>query len=113
MRTSDDGDDLNMPWATIVLVCLAIGLAVFVLNAIGYINLKTWGPKHEEVRREIFENSPSFIHGKQQYLVRLYGEWSTASAAHRDALCAVARNEALSIKPQDIPVALKTWECTN
>jgi hypothetical protein len=104
-------DDLEIPWTFIVLACLAVGLAVFLLHAAGYVTFKTWAPKYEEARRETFENSSAFIRGKQQYLSRLYGEWSQADDAHRGALCSVARNEAVALDPKFIPNNLKEWEC--
>lgn len=106
-----DLDDWNVPWVWIITACVAIGVAVFLLNAGGYISYKTWAPKFEEARRETFENSPSFIRGKQQYLVRLYGEWSRADAEHKGALCTVARQEMIQLKPEYLPPALSEWEC--
>jgi hypothetical protein len=107
----DEKDEFEIPWLGIVLFCVAIGLAVFVLNAMGYVTMKTWGPMYEEARRETFEQSPSFIRGKQQYLVRLHGEWLLADEAHRGAICSVARNEAVPLKTKDLPEMLKEWSC--
>jgi len=104
-------DDLEIPWLSIILVCVAIGLAVFVLHAMGYVTFTAWAPRFEDARRDTFEHSRSFVRGKQQHLLRLYGEWSQADPAHRKALCSIAAVEASELEPRDLPTTLASWEC--
>lgn len=106
-----DDDEPEVPWISLVTWIAAGVVAVFLLYGGGYWIYKTWAPKYEEARRETFEQSPSYVRGKQQYLVRLYGEWSQADEAHRSALCVVARNEALGLDAKYIPSSLQQWEC--
>lgn len=106
-----EDDEIEIPWLKIALACVAIGMAVFILNAMGWISFKTWGPKWEEARRETFENSTSYVQGKQTYLVRLWREWSDADGGQRTAICAVARHEASTLDAKYIPETIKKWEC--
>lgn len=101
----------EVPWISLILWTVAVVAVCFLLYGGGYWIYTTWAPKYEEARRETFEHTPSFIRGKQQYLMRLYGEWSQADTAHRSALCAVARSEALALDAKYVPTHLQSWEC--
>ncbi len=57
---------------------IGVGVLVFVL---AYFNLgmfRFFAPKHENVRREVFENTKSFVKGKTQDLAQYYAEFSKA-----------------------------------
>jgi hypothetical protein len=91
---------------------LVAGAALlFALNAIGLTSYRFWAPKQEAARREVFEHSPAFIRGKQQHLLRLYGEWHRADPAHATALCSIARQEAVSLDRALFNEPLSSWEC--
>lgn len=91
----------------------AILLVVWLLgSAVGLFDLRFWAPKREVARREVFENTPSFVHGKRQYLTRLHAEWMMADSTHRIALCGLARHEASTIDPARLTPTLQAWECT-
>jgi hypothetical protein len=97
---------------------LAVGVMLFVVlvfgsAALGLFNLRFWSPRYEAARRSVFEQTPSYVHGKQQYLSRLHGEWRRASPSHRDALCATARHEASTLSPAHLTGPLAAWECVN
>jgi len=104
-------DEWDIPWLKIILVCCAIGVVLFMLNAVGFTSYSVWAPKFEEARRKTFEESPSFVHGKRQYLTRLYGEWQRAEPAHRGAICEVARQEASTLNPKHLTPSLAEWKC--
>lgn len=104
-------DDIEIPWLGIILATGAVLLVVFLLHLGGLSIFKVFGPEYEKTRRETWEQSPSFIHGKQQYLTRLYGEWLQADLEHKGAICTVARQEAATIDPNDVPQTLIDWEC--
>lgn len=53
-----------------------IGL-VFAVSYMGLGFKRFFGPKHENVRREIFENTKSYSHGKTQDLARYYEQYTT------------------------------------
>lgn len=108
-----DENEFEIPWLGIVLTCIAVGLALFLLTGAGYINLKTWGPKIEDARRETFTHSTAYVQGKAQYLSRLRLEWDAAEPSHKGTLCATARHEAstvdIKLMPEDVQAFIK--EC--
>lgn len=62
---------------------------VIVLFAFGVVDLeffKFFGPKKENIRREIFENTQSYVHGKVQDLAKNYEEYSKADEAGKEAI---------------------------
>ena len=106
-----DSDIPDVPWTKIVLWCCAIGVAAFFLNAMGWVSFDFWAPKYENTRRTVFEESASHVHGKRQYLTRLWGEWKQADPSHRLTICAVARHEASTLNPEHLPESIRNWEC--
>ena len=59
----------------------AIILFVFILEFIGLGFFGFFAPKYEDVKREVFENTQSYVHGKIQDLQKRYGEWLKAESA--------------------------------
>jgi hypothetical protein len=55
-----------------------IGL-VFGLTYLGLGFTRYFGPKHENVKREIFENTKSYTHGKTQDLAKYYEAYTTST----------------------------------
>ncbi len=56
---------------------ISIVVFVFVMSYLDLGFKRFFGPKHENVRREIFENTKSYSHGKIQDLARYYEQYST------------------------------------
>lgn len=93
----------------VILVLFALG---FVLNFLGLTSYKFWAPQREEARREVYEETPSYVHGKRQYLTRLHMEWQREqSEGARGAICSAARHEASTLDPKHLPETLSNWEC--
>lgn len=66
---------------------IAFGGVIFGLQAISYGSLKFWGPKYEEAKREIFENTKSYKHGTIRDLQNLMLEYKSAdNEGHKAAL---------------------------
>lgn len=108
---SNEPDGNEVPWVSIVLWIGAVVVAGFLLSG-GFLWVyRTWAPQYEDARRETFEHTNSYVRGKQQYLLRLYGEWSQADEAHRSALCAIARNEAVGLDVKQLPTSIQSWRC--
>jgi hypothetical protein len=71
---------------TLVTV-LAVTLVSFWLGGLSFLNLKFVEPEKENIRREIFENTQSYSHGKIQNLSRLRLEYKTSKDEdHKAAL---------------------------
>jgi hypothetical protein len=66
----------------VLLFCLELG---------GVYWFGFFAPMKENVRREVFENTKSYVHGKIQDLAKLYREYQ--SSDDREALEAVIRSQ--------------------
>lgn len=54
---------------------IAIFALLFILELFGLGMFKFFEPKREAVRREVFENTKSYVHGKIQDLAKYYDEY--------------------------------------
>jgi len=63
--------------AIIGLIILS-GLAIFGLQMAGLVNYSFFAPKYENVRREVFENTQSYVEGKRQEVVKYKLEYELA-----------------------------------
>jgi len=59
---------------------------IFVLELVGLGFFKFFEPKKENIRREVFENTQSYVHGKVQDLAKHYGEYQKADADGRETI---------------------------
>lgn len=95
-----------------IAVVIAALLVLWAFQGNDFFMYKFFAPRYEAARRTVFEETPSYVQGKQQFLTRLHHEWVTSdSQNHRDATCALARHEASTLKPEYLPNNLKAWEC--
>jgi len=70
----------------IVLLIIA-GLAIPFLIGLYYLGIfKFFAPKTENVRREVFENTKSYMHGVQQDLGKYYLEYQKADTKDKEAI---------------------------
>ena len=57
----------------ILIIVILIGLGLFQLEWMKFFN-----PKKEEIRREVYEQTQSYTHGKAQELAKYYEEYTKA-----------------------------------
>ncbi len=62
--------------AIVVLLIITFGFGLF-----GLEYKKFFAPKHENVNRQVFEQTQSYVHGKVQDLAKYYEEYNKAEAA--------------------------------
>ena len=62
-----------LKWAGVFFGIIAV---VFVLELVGLGFFKFFEPKRENIRREVFENTKSYTHGKIQDLAKYYKEYT-------------------------------------
>ena len=58
------------------LALFLVIMFIFGLYGLGWF--KFFGPKTENIKREIFENTQSYVHGKIQDLAKYYDEYNQA-----------------------------------
>lgn len=74
---------------TIGLSILGFILIIGVLFGVGVLDLefqKFFRPRQENVNREVFENTQSYVHGKTQDLSRYYQQYQNADAGEREII---------------------------
>jgi len=59
---------------------------IFILELFGLGMFKFFEPKRENIRREIFENTQSYTHGKIQDLAKYYEEYNKADADEKETI---------------------------
>jgi len=97
-----------------VLTGLAIfvGLiaVLFILELVGLGFFKFFEPKREDIRREIFENTKSYVHGKIQELAKYKHEYDAADAEGKQAIEALIRSQFAEFDEQKIDaLSLRTF----
>lgn len=65
---------------------VGIIVLVFGLELLGLGFTKFFEPKRENIRREVFENTKSYVHGKVQDLARYYEQYQAADDSSRTAI---------------------------
>ena len=62
----------------VLIAMLSFFFALSIIIGFGFFELeykKYFAPKHEDVNRQIFENTKSYSHGKTQQLAKYYDEY--------------------------------------
>ena len=65
----------------ILMLALSLGFGWF-----GVFQTKTVGKAQENARREVFEQTQSYVEGKRQDLIKLHHEWKGCSDVDKKAL---------------------------
>lgn len=74
----------------ILSIILLSGL-IYAINEFNIFGIKFWGVRTENAKREVFEQTQSYVEGKRQELVKLHHEWINADAENRPAIEAAIR----------------------
>ena len=73
-------------WQQIALGILGFFALIVLVNEFEIAGLKFWGVRKENVRREIFEQTQSYVEGHRQDLIKYHHEWMNASAEDKIAI---------------------------
>jgi len=66
-------------WQAIVLGIIGFFALIVLVNEFEIAGVKFWGVRKENARREVFEQTQSYVEGKRQDLIRYHHEWVNAS----------------------------------
>ena len=73
------------------LLILGLGLG-FLLKFVGLFEYQFFAPKYENARREVFENTQSYVEGKRQDLIRYRLQYNQApSTENKNAIKSTIR----------------------
>ena len=70
---------------------LIISALIFGISLFGLGYYKFFAPKYEDAKRDVFENTKSYLHGVQQDLGKYYFEYQNADEEGKAAIKAVIR----------------------
>lgn len=80
-------------WQQIVLGIIGFFALIFVINEFAIFGIKFWGVRQENARREVFEQTQSYVEGKRQDLIKYHHEWVKASPEDKLAIESVIRQQ--------------------
>ena len=66
-------------WQAIVLGIIGFFALIELVNEFEIAGVKFWGVRKENARREVFEQTQSYVEGKRQDLIKYHHEWVNAS----------------------------------
>lgn len=111
------GKNIAIAVGALFALILLGGVLGFFGTAIDFASFKFWAPKFENVKRETFEQTQSYVEGKRQDLSRYHHEWAMAKdPADKKAIESVIRQQFSNVKPERIEDAeLREWmkSCLN
>lgn len=85
--------------------------AILGIMALSYFGLQ-WagflGKEREQIRRDIFENSQAFVHGKRNDLNRMCLEFDKADGAGRTGIANAIRDQFAAVDTSDYPTHLQS-----
>jgi len=91
--------------AIVALLALSVGMGLFGLEYDRFFK-----PRKAEIERTVFENTPSFVHGKAQHITRLRLDYETAETdTQRAALRRVILHEASTIDNSLLPIDIQNF----
>ena len=87
-----------------ISISIFIGLIaiIFVLELTGLGFFKFFEPKREAIKREVYENTPSYIIGKEQELAKDYREWLKADENGKTTIQNIVAMSMERINTEDI-----------
>lgn len=97
----------------LVLGALMIMAGVYVLGFIAtggdLVIYRFWAPKQENARREVFENTQSYVQGKTDYINALRLDYQGAEGVQKEALRRTILTEAGNVDISSLPVDLRSF----
>ena len=68
-----------------------------------------WAPKQENAKRVVFENTQSYVQGKQEYISRLRYQYQNAEGSQKDGLRTLILSEAANVDNAKLSPDLQTF----
>lgn len=93
---------------------IVIGITLFIslifgLQYLGLMNFKFFAPKYENVRREVYENTQSYVEAKRQAITKYYNEWRKGDEADKDALRTIVLQDFANFNLDLLTQQQKEW----
>ena len=91
--------------ATLITIgsILALFILIFLANEFEIFGIKFWGVRKENARREVFEQTQSYVESKRVDLAKYHHEWVIAKTPEdKTAIEAVVRQTFANFDPEQI-----------
>lgn len=75
----------------VIIVVIGVFALIFLANEFQIFGTRFWGVRVENARREVYEQSQSYVEGKRQELIKLHHEWIKAGADDKSTIESVIR----------------------
>lgn len=92
-----------------VIGLVAILALTWAVQGNSFFLYKTFAPKQEQVRREVFEQSKAYRQGMIQELENMHAQYVTASPEHQAALASIILHRAADVDESIMPANLKAF----
>ena len=92
-----------------LLVLVAIYVLGFLATGGNLAIYRFWAPQMEDARREVFEQTQSYVQGKNTYIGRLRAQYETAEGRQREALRRLVLTEAETINDEDLTMSNRAF----
>ena len=86
-----------------ILALVGILALSWVFTGNDFFLYKFFAPKQEAVRRQVFENTPSYVQGKIDYISQLKFEYGSADKAHKQAIAQMIIEQAATVDNSLLP----------
>jgi len=80
-------------WHKVIIGIICFFALIFTINEFNIFGIKFWGVRTENARREVFEQTQSYVEGKRQDLIKYHHEWNKASPDDKIAIETVIRQQ--------------------
>lgn len=102
-------------WSLPRICLLVVGLIV-ALFVVGFISaggdlamFKFWAPKYENAKREVFENTQSYVQGKVSYISSLRLDYEKATGDQKESLRRMIVTEASNVDNDKLPPDMRSF----
>lgn len=92
-----------------VLGFVGILALVFGLSYFGLVNFIFFATKYENAKREVYENTQSFIEGKRQSVTKYYDQWRKAGSIEKNAIRSLVIQEFANFNLEYLMPQQKMW----
>lgn len=93
----------------VLLGLIGVLALVFGLNYFGLVNFRFFAPKYENARREVYENTQSYVEGKRQSITKYYDEWRKSDVDEKSAIRTIVLQEFANFDSDKFTPKQREW----
>jgi len=94
---------------TVLAVFFIVYIGGFFILGGNFFLYKFWAPRYRNVQRQVFEQSQSYVQGKNTYISRLRLQYENVPEQQKEALRRLILSEAETITRENLTSANRTF----